>query len=439
MNRSRAARSVATVLLGFGLFAALDPAAAQQPIKRPPLDPLAEARARQSIADQKAEVEVLAAIRDADRQAKINPVKAVQALKSAQVGIIDLSPALSGEARKTLTDLLSRKVAAIEGRPLANPGIKPDPAAAGVKRDKQAAFDSYVAEVRTVREGIDRAARLKQAGLAKDAEIEIAKLARMYPNNPSVIRLQEQDTFGNRVQESADFARLQSDRITLAMNDVLRSSLPPIGDIEFPKDWKEKTARRMKQVELSDQEKKIIEALDKPITVDWNGRPFDEALQDISNTLDQKLFLDKKSVEDLGIDLRKAMTLKANGVSTRTVLRQILAAQGLTFVIKDQVLQVVDVEKAKNMLVTRVYYLGDIVQGVGPFGDATKWGPFLDLQQTMANVDALMGTIRKSIDPLSWKESGGPSSITFHVPSMSIIVRASAEVHASLSSKMGSR
>src|SRR5207253_8092286 len=137
------------------------------------------------------------------------------------------------------------------------------------------------------------------------------------------------------------------------------------------------------------EEKKIIEALNKPVTVNWNGKPLDEAMQELSNMLDQKLFLDKKSVDDLGIDLRKPFTLQANGVSAKTVLRQVLASQGLTFVVKDQVIQVVDTERAKNMLVTRVYYLGDLVRGTGPFG-GIEWGPFANFQQTMANVETIM-------------------------------------------------
>ena len=51
-------------------------ALAQPP--RKPLDPLAEAQARQTIADQKATAEVLGVIQTAERQAKSNPVKAVQ-------------------------------------------------------------------------------------------------------------------------------------------------------------------------------------------------------------------------------------------------------------------------------------------------------------------------------------------------------------------------
>ncbi|MBA4189771.1 MAG: hypothetical protein C0467_17440 [Planctomycetaceae bacterium] len=437
MNRSGTAiRHLAAALLGLGVSATISTA---QPPKRPPLDPLGEAVARQKITDQKAEADVLNAIADADRLAKTNRVKATQLLKSTQVNVIDLSPSLSGTARKTLTDILNQKIAAIEGRALPNPGVKNDPIAVGVKNDKQAAFDSYVREIKAVKEGIDRVAEYKRSGQNKEADREISLLSRTFPNNPAVISLSTQNGFADRVQDSADFAQLQQSRITLAMNDVMKSSLPALGDVEFPKDWKEKTARRLKTIDLTEQEKKIIESLNKPIVVDWNNRPLDEAMQDLSNSLDQKLFIDKKSIDDLGIDLRKPVSLQANGVASRTVLRQVLASQGLTFVVKDQVIQVVDVEKAKNMLVTRVYYLGDVVQGVGPFAGSLTWGPLVDFQQTMSNVEAIMKSIKATIDPLSWKENGGPASVTFHFPSMSIIVRASAEVHAALGTSMGGR
>jgi hypothetical protein len=434
MTRSGTARRLTAAVLALGLFGTLS--AAQPPRAGRPLDPIAEAQARQKIADQRAESDVLDAIAAADRLARTNPAKAAQALKAAQTNI-DLAVALSGDTRKNLTDQLQRKIAALEGRPLANPGPKADPNAAAVKLDRKAAYESYAAELKDVNDGIQKMSKYKQAGLAKEADQELARLAIKYPNNPSVIRLQEKDTFGSRVDDSLEFARLQEKRITLALNDVQRSSLPAAGDIEFPKDWKEKTKRRAMGVELTAKEKKIIEALDKPMTVSWNGKMLEEALQELSNAIDQNLFIDKKSLSDLGVDLQKGVTLQARGVSARTVLRQLLAAQGLTFVVKEESIQVVTVEKAQKMLVTRVYYLGDVVSGVGPFGGAPNWGTFLDFQQTMANVELIVKAITDSIDPLSWKEHGGPGTVTFHYPSMSIIVRASAEVHATLGTKMG--
>src|SRR5262249_56531194 len=48
-----------------------------------------------------------------------------------------------------------------------------------------------------------------------------------------------------------------------------RSSLPATGDVEFPKDWPAKSQRRLQQnqLQLTEKEKKIISALDKPVTV----------------------------------------------------------------------------------------------------------------------------------------------------------------------------
>lgn len=432
MIGSHSTRLLAAFVVAAGMIGT---AALAQPPK-PPLDPLAEAKARQQIADQKAQIEVETALKDAERLARTNPAKALQTLKAAQTNI-DLAVALSGETRKSLTNLLQGRIAQLEGRPLPTPAVKADPAATTVKIDRKAAFESYAAEIKAVNDSIQTIAKYKQAGLNKEADREIAALARAYPNNPAVIRLQEQDTFSNRIADSIEFNRQMDKRVLIALRDVDRSALPAIGDIEFPKDWKEKTARRLKTVELTAREKKIIEALDKPINVNWNGKMLEEALQELSTVMDQNLFIDKKSLSDLGIDLQKPVTLQANGVSTRIVLRQLLAAQGLTFVVKDESIQVVTVEKARDMLVTRVYYLGDVVQGVGPFGGAPQWGTFLDFQQTMANVETIIASITKSIDPLCWRQNGGPCTITFHYPSMSIIVRASAEVHATLGAKVG--
>ena len=68
-------------------------------VAQPPGDPIAEARARQKIADQKLTINVNEAIRDADTAAKTNPAKAAQILRAAQSAVTD-APGISGEARK---------------------------------------------------------------------------------------------------------------------------------------------------------------------------------------------------------------------------------------------------------------------------------------------------------------------------------------------------
>lgn len=424
-------RWAAAAVAAAGLFAT---AVSGQP---PRPDPIADARARQKVADQKAEAEVLAAIADAERVARTNPAKALQLLKGAQ-GNIDLAAAISPEARQTLTGLLQGKINQLQGKgnPAA-PGAKADPAGDAAKAGQKQVFDNYVAEVKAVREGLDLIARYRAASRNPEADKIVADLTARYPNNPAVIALTQKDAVGDRLAESKQLADMMDKRVVLALNDVARSSIPPKGDIEFPADWKKRDHRKNTGPELSPKEKSLLAALDKPVTVNFANKPLEEILQELSNMMDQPLVIDARSLNDLGINLKAPTSLDAKGVSARTVLRQVLAGQGLTFVVKDEVIQVLTVEKARDTLTTRVYYLGDLVNGVGPFAGSLTWGPFVDFQQTQANVKLIMDSITGSIDPLCWKEKGGPCTITFHFPSMSIIVRQSAEVHAVLGSKIG--
>ncbi|HVL11952.1 MAG TPA: hypothetical protein VM529_05275, partial [Gemmata sp.] len=254
MSRARIVRRLALATLAAGAIAGT--AAAQ----RPPEDPrLPEAIARQKIADQKAESVVLAAIADAERVAKTNPAKAVRALKAAQSDI-DLAVAISGESRRKFTEMLQQRIALIEGRPLANPAAaKPDPAGSAAKRDRDDALQTYLAELKDVKEGVDRYAKFQRAGLQKDAAQELARLAKTYPNNPSVISLQEKDNLATQVADAVAFNDLAQKRVNEAFKSVDRSALPigGNGDIEFPSDWKEKTKRRLQTIELTSAEKKI--------------------------------------------------------------------------------------------------------------------------------------------------------------------------------------
>jgi hypothetical protein len=417
-----------------GFFPAL--VSAQPP--RP--DPLENARTAQRIADQKADSEVRKALDDADRVAKVYPDKAIQILRSAQLSIDLGGSGMSTEKRNALTASIKGRLAALQGKP-AIPAGKPDPAGPAVKSKRDAIAEAYTAEAKAVREGLDQIKRDLEANQAAAANKVIANLTAKYPNHPAVIALSRKDNLKQAVEDARVYSSMASDRVRIAMLGADKSAIPPRGDIDFPPDWTDKAGKRKDPnvVPLTDKEKRIIEALDKPVTIVGKDKPLEYLLQELSTTMDQPLLIDERSLKDLDIDLKRTGTLDARNVTARTALRQVLAAQGLTFVIKSETIQVVTVEKARDMLTTRVYYLGDVVQGVGPFGGGAAWGPFLDFQQTMANAQLIVDAIQDSVDPLSWKKRGGPATVTFHFPTMSLIVRASSEVHASLGSKFGSK
>lgn len=430
MTHFRFHRGLTAAVTALGLFAT---AVAAQP----PRDPIEAAKLQQRIADQKITADIEGRIQDADRAIKAgNGAKATVLLKAA-LRDVDLAVGISGEARKTLTANLTARIAVAEGRPVpAAVGANADPKTAQLKAQQKEVVDRYIAQLKDVNAGIDRVRDAQGRGDNATANAEIAKLSAAYPNNPAVMTLGQTGSIKSRLDDAVAFQKVQNARMFAIQKGIMESSLPAIKDVEFPADWKEITARRLKKVEMTAKEQKILESLDRPTTVNFADRPLEEALQDLSNALDQPLLIDKKSLEDLLVDLKKGVSLNAKGLSGRTVLRSILASQGLTFIVKDETIQIVTVEKAKSQLSTRVYYLGDLVTGTGTFGDF-RFGPVLNLAQMQENARVIQETIVKSVDPLSWKENSGPGSIMFDVPSMSLIVRAPTEVHFTLSKSFG--
>lgn len=419
----------------FRLAAVLAASLAGLATAQPPGDPLADARTRQLLADQKAASEVRNALFDADRLARTNPKEAALKLKAAQNGI-DLSASISGETRRRLTAQLQDRLAILEPRPAGNPGARPDPAAPGVKSAQKVAIDAMFAEVKEVREGVEVVARLREQNKYEEADRAAAALTRKYPTNPAVITLTQKDNFATAVADSRAFSELQAKRLNMVQNNILASSIPVNGDVEFPKDWSQRAGKRSSEIKLTDKEKQLISALDRAVTISVKDQPLEYALQELSTAMDAKLLVDEKSLRDLDLDLKKLVSVNARGLSARTALRQLLSSHGLTFVVREETIQIVTVERSRDLLTTRVYYLGDLIQGLGPLGGAPKWGPFLDFEQTQANAKVLIDSIQTSVDPLAWQGKGGSGTVTFHAPSMSLIVRASNEVHAVLGSKL---
>ena len=104
----------------------------------------------------------------------------------------------------------------------------------------------------------------------------------------------------------------------------------------------------------------------------------------------------------------------------------------MTFVIRDKIIKVVSVEEARKNMMTRSYEIRDLIQSGGPFNGGATWGPYVDYLQTQKNAEMLLESIKLSVDPNAWSDRGGPSSILFHYPTMSIVVRAPSEVQYSL-------
>ena len=404
-----------TTLAALALLVGFTPAFAQAP---PTL--LDHARQLRELADSKADADARNAIADADRFAKASPQVAVRGLKSAILSL-DKSADVTSAKRAALVTLLEDKVAQLEGR-------VPVPGAATTAKKIAEAVGP---ETKEIRDGLAAVEKLYEASKYAEAQAKITELTRRHPDNPAVLALSGQGFVKDRLADAKELSRQQAERVALALNDVQRSATPARGDIEFPRGFKEKMAARDKLTyeQMDADSIAILEALEKPVKQGIKNGPFEEVIESLATITQKNIYLNRDALTEAGVDLKKPVTLP-EGVTVRTALRAVLQANRLTFVIKDKCILVVTPEEASKMLVKRAYYLGDVLGS--PFGGGANLGPVLDFNLATQNAAMIIDSIKKSIDPLGWANpagGGGPSSILFHAPSLSIIVSAPAEVH----------
>jgi hypothetical protein len=430
-ERTMTVRTVRTLMASALLAAAVPaPLLAQRPGTE-------QAKLAQSLAEQKAAGEVDAAITDAEQIAKVSTAKAIQKLEVAKLGL-DFAVGIGSTKREELIKKLDAKLAVYQPKTAGSrTGI--DPKMAEVKLGVRQKYENDLTEAQEVAVGLKKYADLKDSGRPEEARRTLALLAAKYPRNPFVDAAGMQSYTADQVRADANFQKRFADAMLKNHRDVIASATPAVGDIQFMnrEEWKKLTELRGKQdkIQLTEKEEQILKSLDTAVSLNLQDRPFEEALQDLSNKINQELFIDKQSLKDAGLDLTRPISFKGN-VSARTALRAILQSNQLTFLVKGEMIQVVTLERAERELSTRSYYLGDLVMGTGPFGNAIQFGPVASYQQAVQNAEQIVKAIKDSIDPRAWKDSGGACSVTFHMASLSVVVKASTEVHALMGSSL---
>ena len=329
----------------------------------------------------------------------------------------------------------------------AESGKKPaalDETASAAKRDiRDAALERIklsVAESKDVRDKIDVIATLVKAGKGDLALKEAKELKSRYPDNPAVGVMADNVGVAARLDEAKELVDRHQKTSLQLYNDLVKSTTAPKGDVEFdPKRFREISEARKPKV--SEKLKAILTALDTPIEIDVKETTFDDLLRKLSDKIKQPILIDKSSLSDAMLELSTPTSFRTPGeITVRSALKSVLSPYGLTYIVKDDTIQVVTLQKARETTTTKAYYIGDLVQGVGAFGGgAVKWGPWIDQMQTQENVKQLIDSIKKGIDPDGSRDTGagGNNSVTFHWPSMSVIVRGPTEVHARLGGSFG--
>lgn len=150
---------------------------------------------------------------------------------------------------------------------------------------------------------------------------------------------------------------------------------------------------------LSAAEQSIRRALAKPIAVDFQEKP----LKDVAAALQEKagvpLLLDKRALDDAGIETDAPITAKIDGLKLKSTLDLILKPVELTWTVRNDAVQITTPEVAERELCSRVYDISDFAAFRNARGEPVP------------DYDALISAITAAVKPETWEDKDGFRSI----------------------------
>jgi hypothetical protein len=350
-----------------------------------------ETAERLRVEAQRLEIVYSEAIRNADQIGKTNPARAVEILLAAKGQIDADTDALKAERRADLSRWLRNAIKSFDEKAV-NSVITPGPTGRPGTGTGHVRSDPAADEARRAKEEAERRIKGTKDVLVAQAEI--------------------------RRQAAEGF-----NQTNLA---VLRLMIPEYRDISFPADWPEKSKRRTKGIQLTEKEKVIVKALNTLMTIEVEGKTFREVLDYLKDKTGMSFIVDQRALDELNITYKSPVNLNLRNVTTRTVLKKMLADLGLVYVMKDEAIQITTPARAKEMLSVRMYSVADLMPAVD-----MRFGPIVTQLQMYQTLQQLVLLIVGTVEPDSWEVNGkgGLGTISFYAPTMSLVVKQTAEMH----------
>lgn len=374
-------------------------------------DALDEARKRQEVAAQALEQEIAALIAEAERHWS-DPAKSVPLLEKALEKLGPASP-LSIARSADLKNRIQERIKAIKaGQPKKEELPTASPKSFSTVQQQE------------IKQELDLIRKLQDEKKFDEANQVANRLFAKYPALVAADQAQATTTMGNVVRDGEQVQRDKARGFNDNMREIDKSSIPPSGDIQYPskEDWKRISERAKKLAEknnpMTPREREILKKLDM---LTRNPTRFKEApLNEVITFLEQELglpiVLPRTTLQEMNLEYNTPVTVNLpNQVTRRTVLRTVLADLGLTYIVKNEMIQIVSQARANQEQVTRVLAVDSLLFG------QNGWNP-----------QGLIDFIQANVEPASWKSGGGQGTITYYAAGRCLIIRNSAEVISKL-------
>lgn len=161
----------------------------------------------------------------------------------------------------------------------------------------------------------------------------------------------------------------------------------------------------------------IAKALQIPVNLNLSNVPLRKVIDDLRTLTGINIYVDEPALAEKGISEDTPITLKLDDIALKSALNLLLKLAHLTYVVKDDVLQITTEEHAHGKLEQRCYPVADLLY----HKDLPKRAG-LRPEKNESREACLIRVITSTVNPQSWSDMGGPASIEFFPLTMSLVI-----------------
>src|SRR5262249_19053510 len=153
--------------------------------------------------------------------------------------------------------------------------------------------------------------KLRREGNVGGASRQTAALAEQLRGEPAIQASNRISSVLDQLDSSRQLQSAQQRQTVDLLGSVDKSRRLPNDDIEFPRDWADRTKLRGKRSQLTQKEKAILQALDSPLTVKFENTPLKDVIEYIETRIGQPIIVDIAALKAAEIPYDSSITINA--------------------------------------------------------------------------------------------------------------------------------
>src|SRR5262249_44067886 len=156
--------------------------------------------------------------------------------------------------------------------------------------------------------------------------------------------------------------------------------------------------------------------LSEPISLNLKNAPLKGVIEDLNGLSGISVHPDLDALHEAGVDMMAPLSLKVENISLKSALNLLLKQVKLTYVVKDEAVEITTEEHAKGRLKQVTYPVADLVTPVAellPVVCQVTETMFGEHDSRKTSEDVLIRLIVETIQPGSWRENGGKGAIAY--------------------------